>query len=145
MDHALFQKQLHQASKSAIDFAKQFVLNPLPDRCRYLVLLNQSYDHHAKPNDLLFPEDDGVVHKYLKGIEVVDLLCREDSVPQWIDISVCSVGENFTLLKLLCCGRYVSDSSRLYYLERRTEPFGIKSPSLPSGWGKKQKFFLPAC
>jgi len=35
-----------------------------------------------------------------------------------------------THIELLCCGRYTRGCQDLYYYERGTQPFGIKSPML---------------
>ena len=139
-----FRSLLDIASRAAIDFANQHVTQSLNYCCVYDVFLNQSHDAHATAEMTLYPEDDNVVRKRLSAAEVVELLCRNSKCPQWIDISATGVNPQFTVMTLLCCGRYVDDRSKLYYEARQgTGPFGIKSPNLPRDYQVGIRFSLP--
>jgi hypothetical protein len=92
---------------------------------RYNVRLNSSFD---KDKDLnVYPEDNNVEHYGLIDIEVMNLLCRNNKVPVWIDICVIKSDKNFTTFELLCAGRYSDKKTDYYYNERGSGPFGIKS------------------
>lgn len=127
------------------------VKDRLPPNFSFGVSLNVSADDDHKDDERVYPDDDGRVIFDLEHKDVVDLLCREERVPQWIDISVSSVNRRTTFIHLLCCGRFHSEDERLYYFERGTQPFGIKSPNFPKGSflkkldGKKVgRFSLPS-
>ncbi len=137
-----FHNQLTAASFEALRFGQKYIINHLSNDITYVVVLNQSYDGHRKEDEIVYPEDDGKIYSDLSQVQVVDLLHREECCPQWIDISVEGADKKKTLLRLLCCGRYHADESRLYYYEQGTQPFGIKSPNFPSGWKEGKKFKL---
>ena len=135
-----FHTYLSSASYECFRFAQEFVKNKLPVEFKYHVHLNQSCDTHADDENDLYPEDDGKELSLLNWKEVVDLLVRKGKVPEWIDISVFAEGKDFTLLRLLCCGRYTGERKKMYYSNRGQGPFGIKSPDLPSNYSEGKKF-----
>jgi len=126
-----------------VKFAERYVENEMKYDFRFRVKLNQSCDDHATEENDLYPDDDGKVVDCESFEEVADLLSRESKNPEWIDISAIAVNRHFTLLELLCCGRYTSIKEKMYYSERGQGPFGIKSPTFPAGFdsnsGKKFK------
>lgn len=138
-----FRFRLEAASFRATEFASTMVRDRLPYCFRYCVALNASHDEGREPDEVVYPADNKVVHPDLGEDEVVALLCREFRVPQWIDISVGYATRTHTHLSLICCGRYHSKDRRLYYFERGTQPFGIKSPSPPRDHTEGRKFRLP--
>ena len=140
MDKVTFSNRLHEVTALSRDFATRFVSNLLPELNRYIVLLNQSCDDNIKPSEYVFPHDDDPVSP-LTAAEVVDVLCREDRVPEWIDISVESADSGHTYLQLLCCGRFTDDETLLYYRDTGLAPFGCKSPAFPSRWTEEQGRF----
>lgn len=137
-----FHNQLTAASFDALRFGQEYVSNRLSLKLTYVAVLNQSYDENRKEDEVVYPEDDGKIVPCATEREVVDLLYRKCRCPQWIDISVAGADKTATLLRLLCCGRYHHDETRLYYYQRGTQPFGIKSPDLPPGWKDGNKFKL---
>ena len=143
MTEADFHVLVVAASFMAVRFGQRYVKQNLPFEFRYDVHLNQSCDDRATADDVLYPDDAGRVVFCDCESDVVALLYREGRCPQWIDISVCRVGESFTELQLLCCGRFTNDSDKLYYKHCGTGPFGIKSPTLPLGYEQGTTFCLP--
>ena len=143
MTKAEFQVLLVASSFMAVRFGQQFVLQNLPFDFRYKVCLNQSYDGRSVNEDVLFPEDKDRIVDCNSELEVVKLLYRDGRCPQWIDVSVARVGDTFTELRLVCCGRFTDDRNQLYYVHCGTGPFGIKSPDLPPGNKDGEKFLLP--
>ncbi len=139
-----FSLRLDAASFYVTRFALTMVHDNLPFDFRYAVLLNSSHDGNRAPDEVIFPEDDHVIQNDLDAKDVVTLLCRDERVPQWIDASVAFKGQTHTHISLKCCGRYHSDDNRLYYYSQGSQPFGIKSPSLP--WNRKEteRFWLPS-
>ena len=134
---------LAKASASSLDFARRYVVNELPETLRYHVLLNQSFDDNAKPDERVYPEDDRCEYPSLPAEAVADLLLRDGRCPEWIDVAVEAQAEDYTQMRLLCCGRYTDDQSRMYYTRQGTGPFGIESPNLPPGYREGTKFRLP--
>jgi hypothetical protein len=134
---------LAKASASSLDFARRYVENELPETLRYHVLLNQSFDGNAKPDERVYPEDDRREYPSLLAEAVADLLLRDGRCPEWIDVAVEAQAEDYTQMRLLCCGRYTDDQSRMYYTRQGTGPFGIKSPNLPPGYREGTRFRLP--
>ena len=140
MDKTTFLNRLRQVTTANRDLAARYVSNHLPASNRYIVRLNQSCDDNLEPGEHVFPQDIDPVAP-LTAPAVVDLLCREDRVPEWIDISVERADSEHTFLVLLCCGRFTDDEALLYYRDTAFPPFGCKSPSLPYRWSEEQGRF----
>lgn len=150
MTKAEFHTLLVDCSGHAFDFAKNYVLDDLPNDFKYTVILNASNDDPSLKQFDLYPNDNDKVVKLISATEVVDLLCRKDKVPVWINVSVNSVYKNSTVIELLCSGRYSGDTNEFYYSKQGSGPFGIKSPVFPRGFKddgtkfhlkKKKSFF----
>jgi len=145
MTRARFEQALRGASDASRKFALSLVTNDLPTDCRYVAYLNQSCDEKPlEANETVYPEDPlrvGAVDSPLSTVEIVQLLCRDDAVPEWIDISAYRVTDRFTVFSLHCCGRFTPNSERLYYADSDLSPFGIKSPVLPPRWTDAQGRF----
>lgn len=128
-----FRVLLIAASFEATRFGQRFVHDNLRFTFRYIVHLNESNDWNPAPESVLYPEDQGKILKIDTEEGVVDLLFRDGRCPEWIDISVHAVNPCFTVLRLLCCGRFTAERHRLYYEANGFGPFGIKSPDLKFG------------
>ncbi|MCD1117960.1 hypothetical protein [Chryseobacterium turcicum] len=133
---------LRKSSMYSFDFAKRYVTDELPNDFRYSICLNVSYDEPNLTQFDLYPKDDNKKFKLIDENEVVELLCRKDKVPVWIDISVESVYKDKTILSLYCAGRYSDNENEFYYIKQGTGPFGIKGPIFPIGYKEGQKFKL---
>jgi hypothetical protein len=120
MTEADFQVLLIAASFMATRFGQNYVVNTLPFSFRYHVLLNQSYDGHATPDEILYPEDKGREMTCLSERAAVAILFRDGRCPEWIDVHVEAAGSDFTQLQLRCCGRFTNDRKMMYY-EQRTD------------------------
>lgn len=138
-----FHTLLVAASFLSLRIAKKYVSHDLPiDAFEYRVELNQSYDGHATADEVRFPSDDRRTVEGLTEREVVALLCRDAKCPEWIDVSAEAVGKDVTVFRLLCCGRYTDDVSKMYYTRRGLGPFGVKSPVLPPQFREGERFPL---
>jgi hypothetical protein len=139
MDRRTFESRLTESTNLAVEFARDFVFNLLPSHYRYLLFPNQSYDGNPLVEDeIIFPEESLPQDKYLgplTGDEVVSYLWRNGKVPEWVDVNVHSVDENYTYLRLLCCGRFTATDTLLYHQHEGRPPFHMRSPYLPPGWG----------
>ena len=134
MTKSEFHTLLMHASNLSFDFAKNYVTDDLPPDFTYTVILNTSTDDPGLTQFDIYSEDSNKEVKHITVHEVVDLLCRKNKVPVWIDISVASVYKNHTVFQLLCAGRYSDDIHEFYYQDGDTGPFGIKSPAWPPGY-----------
>ncbi|MEO8069574.1 MAG: hypothetical protein ABI599_17895 [Flavobacteriales bacterium] len=142
MNKTDFRFLLLGASYAAFKFAEEMVSDRLTTEFRYNVFLNISNDSPELEQFDVYPEDAGVRHLLIKDQEVVDLLCRNEKVPVWIDVSVESVVDDRTVLRLLCSGRFSSESKAYYYQRNGSGPFGIKSPVFPPDHKEGVRFNL---
>ncbi len=145
MTRVRFEQALRGASEASRQFALSVVTNDLPMDYRYVAFMNQSFDESPLGADeTVYPDDPlrvGDLDLPLSSAEIVQLLCRDDAVPEWIDISAYRVIDRSTVFSLVCCGRFTPNAERLYYADSDLSPFGIKSPVLPNRWTKEQGRF----
>jgi hypothetical protein len=127
------------AVQQAVTYARQHVLQPLPDAVKCFVYPNQSYDGNpAVGDEATFPEEslpEGEHHGPWTVEQAVDFLWRGGKIAEWIDVAVQSEREGCTLVELRCCGRFTAQEELLYH--RRPDgipPFSVKSPNLPPNW-----------
>src|SRR4051794_40103862 len=92
MDRATFEDRLRMAAHGAVQFARDFVRQPLSDELALLVVTNCSYDGNPRVGDEeVFPDEslpDGRSHGPWSVAEAVEFLWRAGKVPEWIDVSV---------------------------------------------------------
>lgn len=147
MERELFARRLHDAAVAARDFARRFIAETLPDELRFRVRLNSSYDGNPLVKDeTVFPNDSGYekanAFKDCSEQEVLDLLWRDERVPEWINFSV--IGENgaVTIIEVLSCGRFTADEGLLYHLREGRPPFHVLGPALPPEWNEGERFSI---
>jgi hypothetical protein len=140
-----FTENLSRASQQALEFAGRFVTNTLPHSFRYFVYLNQSFDENPlKTSERIYPNDVTELGERIGPIsaeEVVSLLCREEHVPEWIDVIPEQADNTHTYFRLDCCGRFSDQDESLYYRDTDRSPFGCKSPRLPPRWSESDGQF----
>lgn len=113
MDRDLLVDRLRLATTRAVEYARRFVWNELPDEYLYLVFRGQA------PLEL---ED------------VVAFLWREGKIPEWVNMSVNAADEGFTYIEVNACVRFTDQDDRLYYQTLDTCPVVVCRPGLPPGW-----------
>lgn len=121
------------ASYVSFKFAKKFVTYDLVPEFKYDLELNISNDDPELTQFDTYPEDNGKKYFDLTDKEVVEILCRNNKNPVWIDIAVTKWDSDKTTFTLLCAGRYSDNKKEFYYTNSGSGPFGIKSPNLPAG------------
>lgn len=135
VDRHVFAEQLERATRRAVDFARRFVEEALPDPVIYRVQLNSSYDGHAVAGERLYPEDSSDERTYatkaLTAAQVVELLWRDHHVPEWINVTAVDEDGATTTVELVACGRYTDNDAWLYYGEAERTPFSVHGPALP--------------
>jgi hypothetical protein len=138
VDRSTFETRLWMASQQAVQFARQYVCEVLPDDVVFLVYPNQSCDDNPRVGDeAVFPDEslpEGRYHGPWQVDEVLSFLWRDGKVPEWIDISVKGVSTHHTVVRLRCCGRFTGQGDLLYHRNGGVPPFSVKSPYLPPGW-----------
>ena len=114
--------------------------NSLEEDIKFDISLNESADIPRVEKFDHYPEDDNKSFKNLSEDEIIKLLFRNKKVPVWIDINVKTVQDGYTIMNLLCAGRFSDDENEYYYENRNTGPFGIKGPIYPMGFKEGTKF-----
>lgn len=142
MTKSEFQILLSHSSNVALDFAKKYVADNLPNNFKYSVRLNASTDDINLKQFDIYPSDNDKIVDFITEDKVVSLLNRNGKVPVWIDISVEYVHKDCTVFQLLCAGRYSANENEFYYLKGGIGPFGIKSPAFPIDYVEGVKFNL---
>ena len=128
------------ASYASYKFAKKYVKNNLKAEFKYDLELNASHDNIELKQFDIYPEDNGKKHYNLTDREVIEILCKNNKVPVWIDIGVSKSDRRKTTFNLLCSGRYSNDKNEFYYNDNGSGPFGIKSSILPPDYKEGTKF-----
>ena len=137
-----FHSLLSDSTNMAMEFAKRYLIDDLPKSVKYSVNLNFSTDDKSLIHFDLYPGDNDKIVEFITDKDVIMLLLRKGKVPVWIDISVNRIYADYTLLRLLCAGRYSADENEFYYTKNKTGPFGIKSPVFPIDYIEGTKFRL---
>jgi len=128
-----FMKNLNQAVCVTRDFTRGYVINHLPDSMKYLVCLGCSYDGNPlTETEVTFPAADENTEKLCETQnDVVELLWRDGVVPEWVNVQVHDADENYTYLRLECCGRFSAEKSDMYHPHEGRAPFHILGPDMP--------------
>jgi hypothetical protein len=139
VEREVFEARLGTATAQAVQFARQFVLQAIPDEVLFGIYPNQSYDGNPRVGDeAVFPAEslsEGRYHGPWSAEEVVVFLWRGGKVPEWIDIAVQAEDGIRALVGLRCCGRFTAQEELLYHrYPRGAPPFSIKGPDLPPCW-----------
>lgn len=137
-----FLSRLQGASLISLKFAERYVTDKLTDDFKYNVIFTPANYNDDLTKFDVYPEDEGVIKLSLTEIEVIDLLCRKNKIPVWINISVLKSSKKSTTFNLLCAGRYSDNEEEFYYNDNQLGPFGIKSPTFPIGYKEGEKFSL---
>jgi hypothetical protein len=138
VDRCTFEERLREAGRRVVLFAREHVLQQLPDDIAFRVYPNQSFDGNPRVGDeVVFPDESLAAGEFLgpwSADEVVEYLWPASKVPEWIDAAVVSEDGQRSLIGLRCCGRFTASEELLYHRPGGFAPFSIKSPELPPGW-----------
>jgi hypothetical protein len=138
MDRATFETRLGLAIRGAVEFARQYVLEALPDEVEVRVYPNKSFDENPRVGDeVTFPDEELPAGEYLGPWsleQAVEFLWRGGRVPEWLDVAARAVTDRRTVVSLRCCGRFTAQEDLLYHQGGGLPPFSVKSPYLPPGW-----------
>lgn len=139
-----FQSNLKLAVSQAITFARTIVVNVLPEKTKYIVYMNASNDLGPLEEGEYKFHDDANKKLYLDDSEISEYLWREGKVPEWINVSVCGVSDEYTVVRLICCGRFSSNKKQIYHAHEGKAPFHVLGPDIPKGvdLSSGEKFYL---
>ncbi len=141
MDQEHFAKNLREAVEHAVRFARDHVIQVLPDAIALRVYANCSYDGNPLVGDeVVFPNDtqpQGIFRGPWTVDEAVIFLWRDGRVPEWIDVAVEDEDGKTSYAGLRCCGRFTAVEENLYHRNGGIPPFHILSPPIePSAWDR---------
>ena len=138
MDRGTFEDRLRKVGHRVVLFAREYVLQQLPDDVAFRVYPNQSFDGNPRVGDeVVFPNESLPDSQFLgpwSAEKVVEYLWRAGKVPEWTDAGLESEDGHRSLIGLRCCGRFTASEELLYHRPGGLAPFSIKSPLLPPGW-----------
>lgn len=140
----VFRKNLISAANLARDFSQEYVLEELPLKLKYIVLLGQSYDGNPLDDgEVTYPEDYKERERYFDSVDgVINLLWRNGWVPEWINVQVRKEDRISTYIELVCCGRFSNDKQHIYHAYEGRAPFHVVGPALPLDYREGKKFSL---
>ena len=99
MEQCTFAERLRIAASRAVQLARVFVLQPLPEEWAVLAIPNLSYDGNPlRGDEEVFPDESlpsGEYHGPWSAEQAVDFLWRSGKVPEWIDLTVVGVDAAF--------------------------------------------------
>lgn len=144
MDKSVFAERLRRAAEHTRDFTRTLILEPLPDSIRFDVLLNQSFDGNPlHADERVYPDDPRRIPEHRRSLlseeQAVELLWREGTVPEWIDLAIKQEGGEHTRIEMLCCGRFTANEQLLYHEQEGYPPFHVRSPPMPLSQGPEPR------
>lgn len=145
MNKSFLERLLIETTNCAVEIAAKFVNNKLPPQCRYIVAFND-FDYNELSSNSEIPKE--IVYDIqtktissLESTNVINLLCKDDLMPQWVNVSVCSVDDNFTYISITYSNRFVNNKY-FYHKKEGSAPFHCLGPAVPANWEKGSKFNL---
>jgi hypothetical protein len=161
-----FARRLHEAALRTLAYARELIVNDVPDEYRFDIRI---VPHGPERADIVDPllvdlwkrSHHGLVRE-LTTEQAAAELCHEERVPEWIDISLEAIelprDEKWRVVSFiqLRCSRDLVDDTGLWYANEGLPPFHFHSPPLPDGWvdrhtdadgrfdAKGRRFILPS-
>jgi hypothetical protein len=166
MTRAEFARRLHEAAMRALAFARELVVNDVPDDHRFDLFIKPHGPGHDGPivdpclQDL-WDRSRGIARE-LTVDQVITELWHDGRVPEWIDISLGAIelprDDRWRVVSFieLHCSRTLVDDAGLWYANEGAPPFHIQGPSIPRDWSdrhtdadgrfdpKGRRFLLPS-
>ena len=144
MNKEKFAENLNRATELVIDFTKTLCYNNFSSTYKYIITPNSTTidkdDKHLNESEILFLSNlNKNKSNLLSQEQVVDLLNQENTVPIWINISVCQSRTDLTVIDLLCSRRLREEKE---LMNPGIPPFHLQvaTPNNFSGIEKDGKF-----
>jgi hypothetical protein len=161
-----FARRLHEATQSALGYARELLVNEVPDDYRFDIVIKPDWlpeGPRVAPELMDLWERSGRnVLREVTADQAVAELWHAGRVPEWIDISLDAIelprDDQWRVVSfvLLRCSRTLADDDRLWHAHEGLPPFHMLSPALPPGWSERHtneegrfdpqgaKFLLPS-
>ena len=144
MTRAELARRLHEATTRTLAFAREIIVNDVPDDHRFDIIIKPHGALHDGPivdpllQDL-WDRTRGIVRE-LTAEQVIAALWHDGRVPEWIDISLDAIelprDDRWRVVSMveLRCSRTLADDTGLWHANEGIPPFHILGPALPDGW-----------
>ncbi len=135
MKQEVFKERLLEATKRAVSFARDSVIDTVPDEVRYdLLLVPDDRPTRVAPEleDLWKRSAGGFLPGFTME-QVVAEVWHQERVPEWIDFGVNSVESGVTFVEVRF-SRTLSDDDGLWHESSGIPPFKIVGPPIPDGF-----------
>lgn len=143
MIQATFEERLREATARALSFARELVIDTIPDEVRYDLRLIPHHDFGDVP-PRVDPELQALWNRSSHGWvwnesfeRVVKALWHDGRVPEWIDFGVHSVEGDITYLEVRFSRTLATDEALWYSEAGGIPPFKITSPEMPADFLKR--------
>ena len=160
-------RRLNAATARVIAYARELVVNQVPDEHRFDIKIIPHGSHHEGP--LVDPLLLDLWHRSRHGVlaeqtaeQVVNELWHEERVPEWIDISLDAIelprDDRWRVVSFIevRCSRTLVHDAELWYANEGLPPFHMLGPPMPHEWSQRHtdangrfdpkgaKFLLPS-
>ena len=137
MDTTKFRQHLDNSLKLLLAITRRYCYNNISETFKFIIQPSGT-DFHDGLNDLE-KQNLIVLNRYADKVltvdQVVSLLCHDNKVPLWINVSVYESKPNLTVIHLLCSRRLRPDSE-LFYQAVKYPPFDTGVPLPPDNLRK---------
>lgn len=121
MTRDFFKKRFEEAINLTFKKARESLIEDIPGE--YMILLEFS---DRKKSDFVSLE------------EAIDLIMKDESVPEWINIYFSKVSDDKSIIGCELGSRYFQNEEELMYQDEGVSPFRVGYPNLPEFFkGKK--------
>lgn len=127
-----FAENLRNATDFAMAWAREHVVNILPEKVKYYIENEVILDRN-----LWSYEQEKFFDEFLSHEQLIDRLLRNGTVPRYINLNVHTIKDDVTIMTVEHADEYVDDQSELLYQEDGFPPFHALSPVLPPTFVEK--------
>jgi len=129
MNQEQFEIKLKEAAKFLIDFTREYCFNHFPDEYRFTVTPNtRTPDKHLNETEITVLDGQNRQEgKLLTADQVVKLICIEEMVPVYINLSVYEATDNLTIIDLYTSRRLRNTKE----VENKTDKYPPFHPVVP--------------
>ena len=124
-----FAENLHKATDYAMAWAREHVVNPLPEKVRYYIE-NEVY----LDKNLWSYEQERYFDQFLTAAQLVENLLEEGSSPKKIYINLLTITEEHSIMTISFKEEFTYDETEFKNKEEGFPPFHALSPLLPPNY-----------
>ena len=132
MNTSKFKQHLESSLELLLKETQQICYNSLSQNFKFIIEPSgrefyEGLDKFEARNLVILNSFSG---KHLTSKEAIDLLCHDNRVPLWINMTIYESKQNLTIVHLLCSRRMRNDRE-LYYQAVKYPPFNVLIPIPP--------------